>query len=370
MDNQLTGEIPVSLGKLSQLVELDLGGNQLTGGIPSQLGNLSNLQRLHMWGNQLTGSIPAELGNLSELRELGLGGNQLTGAIPTSIWGLTNLTMLNLDQNSLEGTLPADINQLSKLNYLQLHNNHFSGEIPTQIGDLTQLKVLNLSHNDFQSRIPESLVNLTHLSTPGSGLPEWWIDYGLNLGYNRLSTSGYSQVLLDFLAIKDPDWYLTQAVEKTILGETGGTIVSNDGNTEVAIPPGAFEGEGTFTFAPQSWPAYDTGALFFAGISFELTAQDFLGDPITTFAQPIIITLYYDETDLGDIPDENLFLYFWDEDSSTWMDVVTTCETGAYTRNLQENWLSVPICHLSQFALMGLEEEPSSFDIFLPLISK
>ncbi|MBW6467383.1 MAG: hypothetical protein K0B06_12820, partial [Brevefilum sp.] len=166
------------------------------------------------------------------------------------------------------------------------------------------------------------------------------------------------------------DWYLTQAVEETIKGETGGTIISNDGNTEIAIPPDAVAGAVTFTFAPQPAPAYDTGTLDFAGNSFELTAQDSLGEPITTFAQPIIITLYYDEADLGDVPEENLFLFYWDEDSLAWMDVVTTCESGAYTRDLEEDWLSVPICHLSQFALMSLEEEPFLFEIFLPLITK
>jgi Leucine-rich repeat (LRR) protein len=354
--NNLNGSIPASLGGLTNIEAIDFGGNQLSGEIPSQLGDLSKLQSLHLWGNQLTGPIPIELGNLIEIQELGLGGNQLTGTIPNAIWGLTNLRMLILDNNDFEGTLPATINQLENLEYLHLHNNHFDGKIPPEVGVLIKLYELNLSQNKFYGSIPESMVNLTQLCTPDSGLTDCWVDYGLDLGFNLLTTTGLSLNLLDFLAIKDPDWYLTQAVEQTISGEIGGTIVSNDTNTEISIPPNAVDGDVTFTFAPQPAPAYETGDLYFAGNSFELTAQDSLGDPITTFAQPIIITLHYKEADLGDIPEENLFLYYWDEDSAAWVDVVTTCDTGSYTRNLEENWLSVPICHLSQFALMGTED--------------
>ena len=38
--NRLSGSIPASLGNLSGLELLDLGGNELSGGIPSSLGNL------------------------------------------------------------------------------------------------------------------------------------------------------------------------------------------------------------------------------------------------------------------------------------------------------------------------------------------
>ena len=55
--NQLTGEIPVELGQLSQLQRLILGPNQLTGEIPAELGNLANLQLLYLHGNELNGPI-------------------------------------------------------------------------------------------------------------------------------------------------------------------------------------------------------------------------------------------------------------------------------------------------------------------------
>ena len=43
--------------------------NQLTGEIPVELGGLSNLTHLYLFSNQLTGEIPAELGGLTNLAQ-------------------------------------------------------------------------------------------------------------------------------------------------------------------------------------------------------------------------------------------------------------------------------------------------------------
>ena len=84
--NQLTGEIPAEIGRLTDLQDLDLFGNQLRGEIPPEIGSLANVTRLALWANQLTGEIPAELANLTNLRRLFLAGsNQFTGCVP-AIW--------------------------------------------------------------------------------------------------------------------------------------------------------------------------------------------------------------------------------------------------------------------------------------------
>ena len=64
LDNQFTGEIPVSFGNLTALGWLHLRDNQLTGSIPPELGNLTQLESLYLNDNYLTGYVPAVLATL------------------------------------------------------------------------------------------------------------------------------------------------------------------------------------------------------------------------------------------------------------------------------------------------------------------
>ena len=80
--NNLTGELPVELGNLTELTHLDLNYNRLSSSIPVELGNLTNLTLLKFSGNALSGEIPVELGNLAKLRTLAFDHNALSGEIP------------------------------------------------------------------------------------------------------------------------------------------------------------------------------------------------------------------------------------------------------------------------------------------------
>ena len=138
--NNLSGEIPSSLGNLSELKALALHRNQLTGPIPTTLGNLSNLELLGLGGNQLNRLIPSQLGNLSNLETLYLWGNELTGPVPAWLGNLSNLKMLHLNSNQLTGPIPSQLGSLPNLEVLHLHRNQLTGTIPAQLGGLTSLE--------------------------------------------------------------------------------------------------------------------------------------------------------------------------------------------------------------------------------------
>lgn len=159
--NQLSGSIPTELGNLTNLVVLDLGQNQLIGSIPVTLGNLVNIISFDLSQNQLTGSIPASLGNLIKVQTLGLDNNQLTGAIPNEIWNLVALKYLYLNRNQLSGGIPTTIGNLINLEHFYLSNNLLSGIIPGTIGNLTNLKLLYFNDNMFSGSIPPEFGNLS-----------------------------------------------------------------------------------------------------------------------------------------------------------------------------------------------------------------
>jgi len=174
LSNQLSSSIPRSIGDLINLQGFDLSDNELSDSIPSSLGNLINLQGFDLSDNELSDSIPSSLGNLKTLVGLDLDNNQLSGSIPSSLGNLSQLYILRLDNNQLSGSIPSSLGSLKTLGFLELNNNQLSGSIPSSLGNLVNLYYLYLNNNQLTGRIPSSLGNLVNL-------------YILDLGNNRLS---------------------------------------------------------------------------------------------------------------------------------------------------------------------------------------
>ncbi|KAK4737802.1 hypothetical protein R3W88_001499 [Solanum pinnatisectum] len=155
--NQFDEGIPPELGKLVNLVHLDLSSCNLTGSIPAELGNLNMLDTLFLQKNQLTGVFPPQLGNLTRLKSLDISVNELTGEIPVDLSGLKELTLLNLFINNLHGEIPGSIAELPKLEMLNLWRNNFTGSIPSKLGMNGKLVEIDLSSNRLTGLIPKSL---------------------------------------------------------------------------------------------------------------------------------------------------------------------------------------------------------------------
>jgi len=163
-NNNITGVIPSSIGKLSQLGILDVSSNNLNGQIPPEIGNATMLFNLSLSHNLLQGYIPQEIGSLNNLEYLDLSSNNLVGQIPRSIGHCLKIHFLKLSHNQLNSTIPFELGVLVNLqDLLDLSGNSIDGTIPSVLGGLGMLEVLNLSHNALSGDIPQSFQSMNSL---------------------------------------------------------------------------------------------------------------------------------------------------------------------------------------------------------------
>nr|XP_027118492.1 receptor kinase-like protein Xa21 [Coffea arabica] len=163
--NKLEGKIPiVQLSNLKKLENFHLDTNNLTGEIPSSIGNLSSLTTLALDFINLEGNLPSEMGLLKNFAILAAGGNKLSGIIPASIFNCSAIIAISVPTNSFHGNLPTNIGlTLPNLEGLYLGANKFYGNFPTSITNASGLEVLDLSRNKFEGQIPANLGDLTNL---------------------------------------------------------------------------------------------------------------------------------------------------------------------------------------------------------------
>ncbi len=156
---------------------------------------------------------------------------------------------------------------------------------------------------------------------------------------------------------------LTKLVTQTIEPGSPGTLVytGTEGlTTTLSVPAGAVTDTVTLVFTPLV-TITAPGKLAFAGHAFELDA--YRGNTLVPgfhFSEPVTITLHYSDADVAGLDENRLGLYSLN--GSTWQDAAC----GAYDRHPGENWLAVPICHLTQFALF----ENTEYKVYLPIAMK
>ena len=218
--NGLVGSLSLTLGDLSGLTSLRVGGNALAGPLPLSLTEIP-LRELHYsdtglcapvdggfpeWLNAVSSHegtglecaassdravletlyraldgpnwtrssgwlTDAGLGNWRGVEvdsdgrvvELSLNGNNLAGRMPAELGNLSRLHTLSLSGNSIAGPIPAAIGRLSRLQHLSLEFNPLGGDIPAEIGNLSNLRYVRLEDNSLRGSIPAELGRLDKL---------------------------------------------------------------------------------------------------------------------------------------------------------------------------------------------------------------
>lgn len=156
-ENNLTGEIPAEIGKLTALEFLDLSWNQLNGSIPEEIGNFKNLRYFSLSQNQFNSTIPESIGNLSKLQTLSIDNSKINGPIPESIGNMSALEYLNLGNNQLSGSIPESIGKLTSLHDLWLNDNELTGTLPASMANLNKLEYIDLCRNLMSGHIPDEV---------------------------------------------------------------------------------------------------------------------------------------------------------------------------------------------------------------------
>jgi len=158
--NQLIGTLPAELFNVTSLEHLSFPNNHLQGTL-DHVGKLSNLVILDLGWNGLNGKIPDSIGQLKRLQELHLDNNNISGVLPSALSNCSNLTTIILKDNNFLGELKrVNFSTLSNLKFLDFRSNKFTGSIPKSLYSCSNLVALRLSVNNLQGQFSSSISNL------------------------------------------------------------------------------------------------------------------------------------------------------------------------------------------------------------------
>lgn len=177
--------LPPDLGKLINLIRLEIACLEKLEDLPEEIGNLKKLEYLILDngnGCVMNVSLPESIGNLQRLKVL-----NLYGALDSEQSGKRK-------SSSRSKPLPEAIRKLTNLEELNLGRNGL-GFVPEQVASLRNLRKLSLDYSELH-KLPSfvsNLKNLHELSLIGNGgveLPLSLSDIAglkVEMGNNRLS---------------------------------------------------------------------------------------------------------------------------------------------------------------------------------------
>lgn len=155
-NNQLKGEIPESVGLLSQLNDLCLHGNNLGGVITeSHFKNLSNLKTLSLFGNSLTLRISTRWIAPFQLQNLEMASCMVGPSFPNWLHNQHKSDTLNISNCGLSGFIPEWFWSLIRnMTFMDISHNNFVGEIPKLPLKFNYMPLIILTSNNFEDAVP------------------------------------------------------------------------------------------------------------------------------------------------------------------------------------------------------------------------
>ncbi len=144
------------------------------------------------------------------------------------------------------------------------------------------------------------------------------------------------------------------AVIVTLKPADPATLIYTDGQgltATLAAPAHAVTDPVTLIYTPITTPTQPLpSGLRFAGWAFEFEVYlDGVLQPGYAFTRPVTVTLHYSDEAVAGLDEAGLILEYWNEEAGVWEEAAC----GDYERHAEDNWLAVPICHLTPFALLG-----------------
>ncbi|MCC6191656.1 MAG: hypothetical protein IT318_21725 [Anaerolineales bacterium] len=130
----------------------------------------------------------------------------------------------------------------------------------------------------------------------------------------------------------------------------------------LVIPAGTLTGSVHLAITPDTRPrGVAPGGLMLGNLAFDVSLYGTGGTalPGQPLSSPITITIHYNGQALGTLLEDQLLLERWD--GAAYVDAAC----GPYVRDLAADMLQVPICHLSDFALVGTANR-----VHLPLVGR
>ncbi|VAH85827.1 unnamed protein product [Triticum turgidum subsp. durum] len=162
----LYGQIPIAIGKLTNLVTLDFSDEHnidVSYTSPSYSAFLSGYNKLLLRGP----SLETLLANLTNLRELYLDGVDISSSGEEWCNGLGKvvpyLQVLSMADCHLQGPIHSSLSNLRSLTTVNVHDNEISGVVPEFFADFLNLSVLQLADNSFSGWFPQTIFQLKNI---------------------------------------------------------------------------------------------------------------------------------------------------------------------------------------------------------------